>query len=158
MTRTQVANGTLLLYQFYARRGDVAAAQAWQERHLKRSTLEMEASGERNPPRYSDCFEPHGLPSVQVARLHAQLLAIPGLRRAYLARKGVQLLPHLPCYVLGFSTTSWWRLPSQARTTHYIRQMQEGVDLPHGTLMVCIDDNDFMLGFPLRKVAGSRLA
>lgn len=137
--------------------GREAEAQAWHQRLLERAELEQLAAKERNVLRVNESFDAHGLSEAQLKELREQLRAVPEVRKAYLVRKRVKHLPHLPCHVLGYTAKRAFRFDNQQRIARALAGIQTSVVLPGETLIVNVEGENYRLGRTLWWMRGARL-
>lgn len=100
-----VAAGCELAYLHLMRTGQPEVGESYRERLATQQKLEQRAAEERIGPRLRDRFEPHGLSEAELAPLVERLRGYHALRRAYLVRKRVSLLPHRPFFILALIST-----------------------------------------------------
>src|SRR5262249_45618560 len=86
--------GCELAYLYMMRVGRGPEAEAYRERLIGQRELEERAAEERTAPRLRDRFQEHGLSHEELGRLTKSLGAYHAVRRAYLVRKRVSILPH----------------------------------------------------------------
>jgi len=91
---------------YMMRAGRMAEAETYRLRLLDQQQLEERAAEERTPPRWRDRFDAHGLGEEELSRFVQNLQPYHALRRAYLVRKRVTLLPHRPFYILLVKATT----------------------------------------------------
>ena len=132
-------------------------AHDWHHRLSERAELEQAAAKERSEVRIKDKFERHGLSSEALARLHAQLKAIAGLRKAYFVRKRVQNFPERLCYVLGFRVARLFGWYSKRRAAEVLARIQETVSFPGETLILNVEGENYRFGRKLFWMRGSRI-
>lgn len=149
--------GCEALRDFHRRNGRDAEARVWHERMDERWQQEQAAEQERGEVLLSDTFERHALSAEILSALCAQLAAVSGLRKAYLVRKRVRHFPDRPCYVLGYSTTPFYRLRSKRRTEQVLRDIQSSVDFPGETIIICVEGENYRFGRKLRFMRGTRV-
>jgi TPR repeat protein len=89
-----------LAYLYMMRAGRGQEAEAYRMRLVNQRELEERAADERTAPRWRDRYDHHGLDPEQLSQLTASLQAYHEVRRVYLVRKRVSLLPHRPYYIL----------------------------------------------------------
>lgn len=95
-----------LVYLYMMRAGRAQEAEAYRVRLIDQRALEERAAEQRIAPRWRDRFEEHGLGQEDLSRLVEQLRTYHAVRRAYLLRKRVSILPHRPYYVLLVRSTT----------------------------------------------------
>lgn len=132
-------------------------AQEWHRRMTERAQLEQAAANERGEVRLSDKFERHGVNDTALAQMQAQLKAIPGLRKAYLAKKRVKHMPERACYVLGFTVGSLLRWHTKERAAEALRRIQETLSFSGETLIISLEGENYRFGRKLRWMRGSRI-
>lgn len=132
-------------------------AHQWHERLTVRHALEQAAAKERSEVRIKDKFEPHGLDREALARLQAQLKAVPGVRKAYFVRKRVQNFPERPCYVLGFRIARLFGWYSKRRAAEVLARIRETVSFPGETLILNVEGENYRFGRKLFWMRGSRI-
>jgi Zn-dependent protease with chaperone function len=140
------------------RKGQVDEARGWQSKYVARMEMESRADTERNKLFLRDTFERlHGLSDEDLQMLKQDLAAIEGVKAAYIARKHVQHYPDRPCYVLGYSVTSFFQLHSKAHADEVLKKIRENVRFPGETLIICVNGANRRFGKKLRRVSDSRL-
>jgi Zn-dependent protease with chaperone function len=157
LDENMIVNGCEQLRDYHWRNGRKEEAHAWHQRLVERSQLLEAAIEERSQVWLSDRFERHGLSEDVVDELRAALMAIPGLRKAYLVRKRVEHLAHLPCYVLGYRVTGFFQLHSKRRAMEVLRQIQESVPFPGETLIINVEGGNYRFGRKFRWMRGARI-
>src|SRR5262249_14987382 len=98
--------GCELAYLYMMRAGRAPEAEAYRLRLTEQRQLEERAPEQRTAPRLRDRFEEHGLGPPELARLTESLRSYHAVRRAYLVRKRVSILPHRPYYILLVRSTT----------------------------------------------------
>jgi len=88
------------------RTGRAPEAEAYRLRLVDQRELEERAAEERTTPRWRDRYEEHGLGQEELSGLVEILRTYHAVRRAYLVRKRVSILPHRPYYILLIKSTS----------------------------------------------------
>lgn len=146
-----------LMRDYNWRHGRKKEADDWHQQVINVAQHLQAADQERSEVLVSDKFEPHQLDDETVARVREQLRQVPGLRKAYLVRKQVKRFAEQPCYLLGYSTTPWYKWSSSARTKAALDAIQQHVELPAGSLIISIDGDNSTFGRKMRKVKMSRL-
>lgn len=94
------------IYLYLMRAGRGPEAEAYRLRLVEQRQLEELAAEQRMAPRLRDRFEEHGMDPQDVARLVESLRAHHAVRRAYLMRKRVSILPHRPYHILLVRSTT----------------------------------------------------
>ncbi len=84
---------------------------------------------------------PHSLDEATLASLRDRVVAVDGVRRAWIVRKAMVHFPERPLYVLGFSCTPWWSWTSQSRIDAVLRRLLDQAQLPGEGFFVCADGN-----------------
>jgi len=92
--------GCELAYLYMMRAGRAQEAESYRLRLVDQRRLEERAAEQRTPPRWRDRFEEHDLGQEKLSRLVEKLRAYHAVRRVYLVRKRLSILPHRPYYVL----------------------------------------------------------
>ena len=98
--------GCELAYLYMMRAGRGPEAEAYRLRLADQRQLEERAAEQRTAPRLRDRFEEHGLDQPELTRLSESLRVYHAVRRAYLVRKRVSILPHRPYYILLVKSTT----------------------------------------------------
>jgi Zn-dependent protease with chaperone function len=145
------------LRTFHWRQGHDAEAKAFERRIDERMEEEYEGSLERERVHLKDRFEPHGLEDDALQSLRVQLHEMGDIREAYLVRRQVKHLTHLPFLIFGFSVTGFFRIARQKRLREYVDRISETVEFPCETMILCIDGNNRAFRKKLKKVKGSRV-
>jgi hypothetical protein len=149
--------GAQILRDFYARQNQMSLAARWHQRYLERTNLVQAGQRERSRWLLSDQIAPHGLASEAIARLVSQLQVVTNLKRAYLARKLTHYLPEKPLYILGFTSSPWWKLNDAANRHALTQQIRQEVKFPGDTLIVALDGTQWGFGKKMRRVKGARI-
>jgi uncharacterized membrane protein YphA (DoxX/SURF4 family) len=118
---------------------------------IEEAEVEELARKERGCVSAKDKFEPHGLPEGRLVPLVAQLRAVPNLSAVFLVKKRVLFFPHRPLYVIGYTVTGRFVLDGTRRATEVLERIEESVQLPGDTLIVNIDDENWI---PFQASAG----
>lgn len=145
------------LRDYFWRRGEKETAQAWHERLVERANFLAAAEEERQTIRLGEKFAPHGIAADVLAKIQAQLRAIPGLRRAYLLQRAMKLTPERPCHVLGFSVIGMFRLHNKQRVADALARIQQIADLPEGTVILSVDGDNYRFGRKFFWKRGARI-
>ena len=145
------------LRDYHWRAGREDAARNWHARLVDRVTLEQAAEKERSGVTLADKFEVNGLDTEARAALVAQLRAVPGLRKAYFVRKRVANFPERPCYVLGYTVSSWFTLLSKQRVAAVLQAIQETVAFPGETLILNVEGGNYRFGRRFFWMRGARV-
>lgn len=125
------------------RRGQAEQAHVWHRRLVERTQLQDAAAEERNRVSIKDKLERHGLSEHIIAELRAQLQTIPGLRKAYFARKNVKHLKHHPCFVLGFTVADLFQPHNKQHVAGILDEIQKKVQFPGKTLIINVEGENF---------------
>lgn len=145
------------LANYYWRNDREQEAEHWRQVYLERNTLENAASQERNEVTLKDQFDYHDLPEEQIQEIRAALTEIYGIRKVYLLKKRVKHMPHLPCYVLGFTTAAWYQLHSKERTQQVLARIKTSVPFPGETLILSVDGGNYRFGRKFHWKSRSRI-
>ena len=137
------------------RRGRKDEAHEWHRRYAERAALEHAAAKERDEVRLKDRFERHDLGPEALARMQAELKAIPGLRKAYFVGKRVKHMPERRCYVLGFTVGGW--LDRKRRAAEVQERIGQAVGFPGETMILNVQGDNYRFGRKLRWMRGSRI-
>ena len=146
-----------LLRDYHWRENRRAEADAWHQRLVKRQELVAAAERERSRILTSDKFERHGLDEASIEALREQLKKIPGLAKAYLVKKRVKHLAHIPCYILGFRARGFFGFQRKRYDPDILRQLQHQVRLPGETLIMSIDGGNYRFGRKFAWMRGTRI-
>jgi hypothetical protein len=153
-----VLDGCGALFEFYWSRGDTASAERYREMAGRREDALRQAEAERSTMTRRAEFAPHGFAAEQVAAVREQLQRIPGVREAYLARRVVQHLPEMPCYVLGIvPRLAWWRYRSVKREIALRDRVAEEVTAPASLYVFVLGDELKGARRRLRRIPGARV-
>jgi Zn-dependent protease with chaperone function len=152
-----IAPGCEFLRDYCWRTGQKDQAHAWHARLEERMTLLHKAQGERAEIFSTDKFERHGLPDEAVAALREQLRAIPRLRKVYLVRKQVKVMPERPLYALGFTFTPWWWSHNKTTAAELQQQILATVQCPVETIVFCVEGGNYQFARKFRVMRGSRI-
>ena len=146
-----------LLRDYFLRNGEAEKAGVWQHKLSERLQQEQAASEERNQVGRREVFDVHGLSAEALDALTAQLRTLPGLRKAWLARKRVRHFPDQPCYVLGFRVTTWYGLYSDKQRAKVQQAIAQLSAFPGETIILSTDYKNAWFGRKIRGVRGSRI-
>lgn len=146
-----------LLRDYYARHGRGEEAGTWHRRLLESAQRQRAAEVERSRIMLNDAFEPHNLPGDALARLRAQLQAIPDLRAAYLVRRRVPHRPDRDCYVLGFTVKQMFASSRKVSAAQVRRRIRERVQPPGDTVVVNVQGADSRFERKFRRMEGARV-
>ena len=139
------------------RKGHPQQAYEWQLR-LNQGREAAEASQkERERLLSTDRFQPHGLEAAEIEALRVQLHRIPGLRKAYFARRDLRYPTKQPAFVLGHVVTPWWHLQQKAHVAAVQKALIEQVTYPGETLIVNLEAGNRTFGYKLARIQGSRI-
>lgn len=138
-------------------RGHADQAHGWHRRLVERAQLQDAAADERAQVSCCEDLDRHDLPQRSIETLRRQLQAVPGLRKAYLARKRVKYLTHRTCYVLGFATAGIFSLYDRQRTAKALDAIRKSVQLPEETLVVNIEGENARLAWKFFWLRGARV-
>ncbi len=145
-----------ILRDYYWRRGDKAAADAWHDTVERHEAADGQARAERSRLTVNDGLEPHGLDPAQIAAIVQQLREL-GIYRVWLARRKLRHRPEQPQLVLGFRATRPLRWHSAARAELQQNQILSRVAFPHDVIVLAVDGDNARFGSKLAKVKDSRL-
>jgi Zn-dependent protease with chaperone function len=146
-----------VLRDYHWRNGRKEEAHAWHQRLVEGMQVQEVAATERNRIFLRDIFEPHGLSDDALAELRNQLQAVPGLRKAYLMKKQVKHLPHLPCYVFGYRVTSFFQLHSKRRAQEVLQHIQQSMRFPGETMIINVEGDNYRFGWKFGRMRGARV-
>lgn len=121
-----IASGCELAYLHLMRSGQPRAAEPYLQRMTQQLGVERRAAEERTGPRLRDRFEPHGLSEAELTPLVEKLRGYHALRRAYLVRKRVTILPHRPFFILALVSTD----PPRNLPFSLAQLVAEAIELP----------------------------
>jgi Zn-dependent protease with chaperone function len=157
LDETSIAVVCERMRDYHWRIGRKDEAKAWHQRLLERAELQRAAEEERKNVTTRDTFEPHGLPPDVVAALIEQLRAVPGLRKAYLARKRVAHLTHRPFFVLGFTCTAPFRFYRIKRANEVLRKIKDTVPFPGETWIMNVEGENSRFKRKFKRIDGARI-
>lgn len=152
-----IARGCEILRDYHWRNERRDEAQAWHQRLVDRQALLEAAGRERGLLLLKEKFDRHALGDAALTRLRQQLRAIPGLAKAYLVRKRVQHFAHLPCYVLGYRASGFFRFQRKRLEGGVLQQIRNEVELPGETLIISVDGENYRFGRKFAWMRGSRI-
>ncbi|MDH4094721.1 MAG: M48 family metallopeptidase [Betaproteobacteria bacterium] len=152
-----IARCSELMRDYHWRGGRKTEADAWHQRLLERAADQRGAEKERSEVNLKDKFERHGLAAEDLARLLAQLRAVPGLRKAYFVRKRVAHLAHRPFHVLGFKASFPLQPGVKKRAAAMMQSIQERVQFPGETLIVNVEGENYRFGRKFAWMRGARI-
>lgn len=146
-----------LLRDFYWQQEQHEQAHYYHGLFLARFELESHAQQERNQIHLKNKFISHDLTEVELNQLTESLKKIKALKKAYFVKKKVNYLPHLPCYVLAFSTGSWYQLTNKKRIEDVLQQIQQAISLDQQVLILSIEGDNYKFGRKMRWIKRSRI-
>jgi Zn-dependent protease with chaperone function len=153
-----VLDGCGALFEFYWSRGDAAMAERYRERAGQREDALREAEAERASMTNRAQFEPHGFDAAAIAALREQLERYPEVREAYLARRVIQHLPEIPCYVLGIvARRAWWKYRSVKQEIALRDRIAQEVTGPAALYVFVLADELKGARQKLRRIEGARV-
>ncbi len=152
-----IISGCELLRDYHWRQENHEAAHAWHQRLIDRQILQQAAAAERDNISLSDKLEPHALDEASLTQLRQALRQIPGLRKAYLFRKPVKHLTHIPCYILGYTASRWYQFHSKKRIAAVLQQIQQTIPFPGETLIINVEGDNYRFGRKMRWKRGARV-
>ena len=152
-----IACGCQALRDFHLREGREKEAAAWETRLSERLAALLAAKRERARIRLKDKLARHDLDAAVLARLRAQLGAIPGLRKAYLVKREATRPGEPPTYILGFSVTGLLRLHKRRRAVDAATRIMESVELPREAVLINVDGANHRFGRKLFWMRGARI-
>ena len=126
------------IYHFFIRIGDATHASIWKDKLLARTQLEQLANHERSFLRQYDKLQDHQLSDMDLATLLDFLKHIPELQKVWFAKKQVEYLPHVPCYVLAFTTTGLFQLRNKERMQRVTNELHK-FSFPHHIMFINLD-------------------
>jgi hypothetical protein len=136
------AAGFQALRDYCWRAGRKEEARAWNEKleaaNERRAHVERESSIVRTRDRLAPC----GLPEEEIDVLRAKLRLVPGLRKAFLARKIVPELPDEKIFVLAFTVTPAWRLKNGRDAREVQKAILRDIVFPYPTLVFCAEGDN----------------
>jgi hypothetical protein len=146
------------LFEFYWSRGDTSMAERYRERAGQREDALREAEAERASMTSRAQFEPHGFGPEQMAALREQLQRYPEVAEAYLARRVVQHVPEVPCYVLGIvPRRAWWRYRNVKQETALRDRIAQEVTGPAPLYIFVLADELKGALRKLQRIEGARV-
>ncbi|WP_265945988.1 M48 family metallopeptidase [Dechloromonas sp. A34] len=146
-----------LLRDYHWRQGRREEADDWHRRLSERQTLLDAAARERDRVLVNEKFDRHGLDAEQLSALRGQLQAITGLAKVYFVKKRVKHLAHLPCYVLGYRVTGFFRFQRKRYEADALQQIRNRVQFPGETLILSVDGENYRFGRKFAWMRGSRI-
>jgi Zn-dependent protease with chaperone function len=152
-----IVAGSNALRDYHWRQGREEEAREWHKRAVVRAELEEGARKDREEVRLRDKFDRHALPAEALAAVQAALRAVPGLRKAYLARKRVKHLSERTCFVLGFTVALPFWLHSKKRAAEVQQAILQTVRFPGETLVINVEGENYRFGRKFRWMRGSRI-
>ena len=147
-----------LLQQYYGGQGDEAQAAKYQQQLENRAVLERNAVAERESVAPSDQFIAHDLSQEQLADFLAQLRKFSNIKAAFLVRKQTAFLPHIPCYVLGFSIKQGFGKVSETAVMQTMQVLHEQVAFPGETFLINLDfPQNSKIKKKMKQLAGAEI-
>jgi Zn-dependent protease with chaperone function len=142
---------TQMLRDHHWAKGRQEEARAWNEK--REAALERHAADrrERDFLRRGDKLEDHGLDAATMEAIRESLRAIPGLRKAYLARKRLEIRPERPLFVLGFTATPWWRWQDRKASAEAQHAILETVPIPGEWMVVSLEGENSSFAGKFRR-------
>jgi hypothetical protein len=150
-------NACEALRDYHWRNGRKELAQAWHERLLAAAEKQKAAQQERDQVLLSDIFEAHGLSEDVLAKLRDELRAVPGLRKAYLAKKQVKYAAHRPFYVLGYCVTGFFKFHSRKRAAEALAQIRQNVEFPGETIIFNVEGDNHRFERKFKRIKATRV-
>lgn len=125
-----------LIYEYYKRQGDDAAAKAVYARGISHADREDDASEERSTlGTQKTIYLPADLSPEIKEKMRQQLAAIEDIAEAYVVRKPLVYFPEKPLYILGVTLTHYWRRTNAEKdTATVIQRIHESVEFSGETL------------------------
>ncbi|MCW5603444.1 MAG: M48 family metalloprotease, partial [Burkholderiales bacterium] len=130
-----IVGGAEALRDFYWRGERKDMANFWHGKMVARIELEGAADKERSEIRVTEKFDTPDLAPEVVAKLKAQLKAVPGLRKAYLVKRRPKYLPQHSCYALGYAVTHPLLMHSKKKAAAVQQKIMEMVEFPASTMV-----------------------
>jgi Zn-dependent protease with chaperone function len=149
--------GLRVLRDYYWRMGDSARANELHARLVDEVDLRESAQRERQHILTTEVFDEPDLDAATVESLRVQLAAVAELKMAYLARKRVHHLPEHHCYLLGFTTKTWWQRHNAARARDVQRRILAQVTFPAHTVVFNIEARNRRFAAKFRRLPGAKL-
>ena len=146
-----------LLRDFYWGQKQTNQADHYHELLTQRFEIEENAQHERSQVHLNNKFISHDLTEIELNQLTESLKKIKALKKAYFVKKKVDYLPHLPCYVLAFSTGSWYQLTNKKRIEDVLQQIQQAIRLDQQVLILSIEGDNYKFGRKMRWIKRSRI-
>jgi len=153
----------LLAQEAYARlerlaeeSGDREGATQWHERLLAHREMLDRAGAERGQIGPEDELEGHGLEQARLEPLCRHLASIPEVRRAWLFRKRVRLLPELPFFgLLAEVRTGLFTLNKAALANALIQRIARHPSVPDPTWITVAWSRSYPLAKRLRSMGAT---
>ena len=153
-----VQPGCNLLFGYYQRTGRHDKTKALVERFDQHGSLLNFARAERARATSKDSYIPHELKPEQVKAIVDQLLAIPEIGRAFLARKYLKHFPEKPLYVLAVNRkVKWYKVESSTAVQVLTKKLVNELKFPGPTIVFVAHQNLKSLGKKIRNVPGSSI-
>jgi hypothetical protein len=92
-----------------------------------------------------------------VADLYGQLMAVGGVRNAYLVRKQVRYLPEKPLYVFAFVVSPWWRRHNKKVAEALRQKFGTSIRFPGETLILNAEGQNHSFAGKCRRVRDSHI-
>jgi Zn-dependent protease with chaperone function len=128
-----------MLSQFYDERGLISHAEKYQQLMFDRIKLEQLAMSEREEVSFKDHFTSHGLTDDALADFLQQLRKYTDIQQIFFVQKQIEYLPHIPCYVLGFSLKKRFGKVDFEAIIQTAKTLHENVIFPGETFFLSFD-------------------
>jgi Zn-dependent protease with chaperone function len=153
-----VQPGCNLLYGYYQRTGRHDKTKALVERFDKQGGLLDLARAERARATAKDPYIPHELNPEQIKTIVDQLVVIPEIGSAFLARKYLRHFPEKPLYVLAVKRrVKWYQIESSTAVQVLTKKLINELKFPGPTIVFVAHQNLKSLGKKIRNVPGSNI-
>ncbi|MGV3626778.1 MAG: M48 family metallopeptidase [Betaproteobacteria bacterium] len=152
-----IVGGAEALRDFHWRGERKDIANTWHLKMMERVELEGAAEKERNEIRVTEEFDPLDFTPEVMAKLKAQLKAVPGLRKAYFVKRRPKYLPQHSCYVLGYTVTHPLWIHSKKKAADVQQKIMETVEFPGATMVFNVEGGNYRFGRKFRGLKSGRI-
>lgn len=153
-----VLPGCEQIYLYLQAKGRAEEARPYYERGVARQQLLERAEQERARLEPGANYLPHALSSDDVLKIRAQLARYPDVRKAYLVRKEVKLLPEHPFHVLAVEKKlPIWKYYGADHARKTAQQLAAEVPVPGRAIIVVLGSGTGKLGRKVKRVKGAEI-
>jgi Zn-dependent protease with chaperone function len=146
------------LYSSLKRQGQHQEAKVYLQQFRQLLPLWQRAQEERAELTPPIQFLPHGLGETDIHSLNQELIRLPEVREAYLARRLVKYLPDTPCYVLGIVSQFNRQNPMNSlQSWEVVEVVSQILCLSGDVRVISLNERSRSLYDSLRRTVGARV-